>query len=187
MAKKQFNPSAALGYKRIKPLYDKLQVEVVEQAQVMEELEVGRVLLKTKLEHRVKKCKQAGLRVAELLRLCKAQQMRNETLVTQLNSTTDQLNSANDMLHQYRRQLRHSAAESARMDRIAGKPETDEALRQRVIDLTQRNQYLARKNLELAEQSDKYRGELERIRLRGAYAIIVVGVLALGYALTVIH
>lgn len=175
MAKKQFNPSAAAGYKRIKPLYDKLQVEVVEQAQVMEELEVERVLLKTKLEHRVKKCKQAGLRVAELLRLCKAQQVRNERLVIQLNSTTATLD-----------ELR-KGTDSLRISRMAGKPETDEALRQRVIDLTQRNQHLARKNLELAEQSDKYRGELERIRLRGAYAIIVVGVLALGYALTVIH
>uniref|UniRef100_A0AAT9TXM1 Uncharacterized protein n=1 Tax=Aeromonas virus AHPMCC11 TaxID=3035930 RepID=A0AAT9TXM1_9VIRU len=164
MAKKKFIPSAAAGYKRIKPLFDKLQVDVVEQAQVMEELEVERVLLKTKLDHRVKKCKQAGLRVAELLRLCKAQQVRNETLVAQLNSTTDQLNKAN-----------------------ASKPETSEALRQHVTELTQRNQFLARKNLELAEQADQYRGELEGIRMKGAYAIITVGVLGLAYALTVIH
>ncbi|UZV40979.1 hypothetical protein P2_0023 [Aeromonas phage P2] len=164
MAKKKFIPSAAAGYKRIKPLFDKLQVDVVEQAQVMEELEVERVLLKTKLEHRVKKCKQAGLRVAELLRLCKAQQVRNETLVAQLNSTTDQLNKAN-----------------------ASKPETSEALLPRVVELTQRNQALARKNLELAEKADQYRGELEGIRLKGAYAIITVGVLGLAYALTVIH
>ncbi|ASZ71985.1 hypothetical protein HOS18_gp39 [Aeromonas phage CF7] len=164
MAKKKFIPSAAAGYKRIKPLFDKLQVDVVEQAQVMEELEVERVLLKTKLEHRVKKCKQAGLRVAELLRLCKAQQVRNETLVAQLNSTTDQLNKAN-----------------------ASKPETSETMRQRVTELTQRNQVLARKNLELAEKADQYRGELEGIRLKGAYAIITVGVMGLAYALTVIH
>ncbi|URG13960.1 hypothetical protein AHP7_38 [Aeromonas phage AHPMCC7] len=186
MAKKKFIPTAAAGYKRIKPLFDKLQVDVVEQAQVMEELEVERVLLKTKLDHRVKKCKQAGLRVAELLRLCKAQQVRNETLVAQLNSTTDQLNEATAELYHYRK-ASAEAAESARMDRIAGKPETNESLRQRVVELTQRNQVLVRKNLELAEKADKYRGELESIRLKGAYAIITIGVLGLAYALMVIH
>ncbi|MGJ8863409.1 hypothetical protein ABFP36_23790 [Salmonella enterica subsp. enterica serovar Kentucky] len=103
MAKKKFIPTAAAGYKRIKPLFDKLQVDVVEQAQVMEELEGERVLLKTKLDHRVKKTKQDGLRVDQLMPLCKSQQVRNDTMVAQLNSNTDQLNEANAELKHYRK------------------------------------------------------------------------------------
>lgn len=171
MTKKKYVPSAAAGYKRIKPLFDKLQVDVVQQAEVIEELEVERVLLKTKLDHRVKKCKQAGLRVAEFLRLCKAQQVRNEALVAQLNSTTAQLNDSNSELNRFRRAARHAAS-------------PDYVLQ--VASLTRRNQGLARKNLELAALADKYRGELEDIRLKGVYAIITVGVLALGYGLWVI-
>ncbi|MGJ8863408.1 hypothetical protein ABFP36_23785, partial [Salmonella enterica subsp. enterica serovar Kentucky] len=98
----------------------------------------------------------------------------------------DQLNEATAELYHYRK-ASAEAAESARMDRIAGKPETNESLRQRVVELTQRNQVLVRKNLELAEKADKYRGELESIRLKGAYAIITIGVLGLAYALMVIH
>lgn len=172
MTKKKFAPSAALGYKRIKPLFDKLQVDVVQQAEVIEELGVERVLLKTKLDHRVKKCKQAGMRVAELLRLCKAQQVRNETLVAQLNSNTDMLNKANDEV----RRLRYDFAQPAENQSPAA----------RIASLTQRNQYLASKNLELAKLADKYRCELESIRLKGVYAIITVSVLFLGYGLWVI-
>lgn len=163
MAKKQFTPSAALGYKRIKPLYDKAVSDLSEQAHIMEELEVERVLLQTKLDHRVKKCKLAGLRVAELLRLCKAQQVRNDTLMSKLNRASAQLHVA-----------------------TVSNQETNEVLRWRVVERTQRNQALALKNLELAELADKYRGELENIRIKGVYAIITVGVLALGYGLLVI-
>lgn len=172
MTKKKFNPSAAAGYKRIKPLFDKLQVDVVQQAEVIEELEVGRVLLKTKLDHRVKKCQLAGQRVAELLRLCKAQQSRNETLVAQLNTTTDALNKANEGVHKYLRDL--------------AKPECNQSAAARIAALTGRNRALAQKNLELAELADKYRGELESVRLQGVYAIITAGVLAIGYGLWVI-
>lgn len=172
MTKKKFAPSAAAGYKRIKPLFDKLQVDVVQQAEVIEELEVERVLLKTQLDRRVKKCKQAGLRVAELLRLCKAQQTRNETLVSQLNTTTDMLNKANAELHQYRRDL--------------AQPESGQSPAARIAALTSRNQGLARKNLELAELSDKYRGQLENLRIKAVYSLVTVAVLALGYGLWVI-
>lgn len=172
MTKKKYVPSAAAGYKRIKPLFDKLQVDVVQQAEVIEELEVGRVLLKTKLYHRVKKCKQAGLRVAELLRLCKAQQARNETLVVQLNSTTDMLNTVKAELHQLQRDM--------------VQPESNQSPAARIASLSNRNRALAQKNLELAELADKYRGELESVRLQGVYAIITAGVLAIGYGLWVI-
>ncbi|MEG2886418.1 MAG: hypothetical protein RR853_04715 [Aurantimicrobium sp.] len=156
--KKQFNPSAAAGYKRIKPLYDKAIEDLAEQAHVIEQLEVERVLLATQLDNKKAKLKRAGDRVAELLRFARAQNDRIHQLGETLSATTSQL-----VLEQ-------------------GKRTSSDAM----AALHQRNRQLAQKNLELAERGDKYRAELENIRVKAAYAIITVGVLALGYALVVL-
>lgn len=156
--KKKYTPSAAAGYKRIKPLYDKAVADLAEQAHVIEQLEAERVLLATQLDNKKAKLKRAGDRVAELLRFTRAQQVQIQRVVKSLDDTTEQL---------VIEQRKHVSSDV-------------------LFQTQQRNRQLAQKNLELAERGDKYRGELENIRVKAAYAIITVGVLALGYALVVL-
>ncbi|WNL63528.1 hypothetical protein ST21_020 [Aeromonas phage ST21] len=164
--KKKFNPSAALGYKRIKPLYDKAVSDLVEAERTIsaqgERLEFQfceAALLDAKIDRQKDKLKRAGDRVAELLRFARAQNERTQQLGETLSAANNQL-----VIEQGKR-----------------------LSSDKMVSLQQRNQFLAKKNLELAQRGDKYRAELENIRVKGAYAIITVGVLALGYALVVLQ
>lgn len=155
--KKKYTPPAA-GYKRIKPLYDKAVADLAEQAHVIEQLEEERVLLATKLDNKKAKLKRAGDRVAELLLFTRAQRVQIQRVVKSLEDTTKQL---------VIEQSKHAYSDA-------------------LFQTKQRNLQLAQKNLELAERGDKYRGELENIWVKAAYAIITVGVLSLVYALVVL-